>query len=93
MKMNLAVLKELMAKRLVDMADYIAENLLIIVNGFIKVVITAALDSHMEEQEEKSYTNDGSELNKDSFVYDEDKEENEIFIADNLYASTCNINF
>ena len=41
--LNLATLRELMAKWLVEMANYIAENPLIIVNGFIKAGITQLL--------------------------------------------------
>ena len=42
--LSLPVLKELGAKWLVQMAEYFADNPKIIVNGFVKAGITAALD-------------------------------------------------
>ena len=49
--LELPVLKELATKWMVEMAEYFAENLQIIVNSFMKAGITGALDSHKDGQE------------------------------------------
>ena len=49
--LGLPVLKELGAKWMVQMAEYFAENPQTIVNGFIKVGITGALDGHKDGPE------------------------------------------
>ena len=49
--LRMTVLKEVGAKWLTRMAEYFEENPRIIVNGFIKSGITAALDGHVEESE------------------------------------------
>ena len=48
--LGLPVLKELGAKWLVQMAEYFTDNPQIIVNGFVKAGITAALDGQEDQQ-------------------------------------------
>ena len=50
--LDLVRLKELMALWLVEMACYIADNPLVIVNSFIKAEILGALDSEQVEESE-----------------------------------------
>ena len=45
------VLKELGAKWLVEMADYVADNPQFIVNGFVWTGITTALDNQEEDND------------------------------------------
>ena len=88
-RLDLGVLKELMAKWLVEMAQHFAENPLIIVNGFIQSGITGALDgdmveqevSEVEDEEEESDIDAESELENSDDVYEEEQEE-EIVITD-----------
>ena len=87
-RLDLGVLKELMAKWLVEMAEYFADNPLIIVNGFIRSGITGALDGDMEEQEESEVEDEEEESDVDSEselessdVHEETQEE-EIVITD-----------
>jgi hypothetical protein len=49
--LSLPVLKELGAKWLVQMGEYFADNPQIIVNGFVKAGIAAALDGQEDQQE------------------------------------------
>ena len=66
------MLKELGAKWLVEMAEYFADNPKIIVNGFVRAGITAALDGHADVQEEQN------DENTDSDDYESEYEDNEI---------------
>ena len=50
--LGLPILKELVAMWMVDMSEYLAENPQIIVNGFVKAGITAALDRKQTEDTE-----------------------------------------
>ena len=59
--LSLPVLKELGPKWLVQMAEYFADNPQIIVNGFVKAGITAALGGQEDQQEELHEMNDDSE--------------------------------
>ena len=59
--LSLPILKELGAKWLVQMADYFTDNPQIIVNGFVKAGITAALDGQENQQEEMHVMEDDSE--------------------------------
>ena len=60
--LSLPVLKELGAKWLVQMAEYFADNPQIIVNGFVKAGITAALDGQEDQQEELHEMEDDFEI-------------------------------
>lgn len=51
--LDLVRLKELMALWLVEMAGYIADNPLVIVNSFIKAEIPGALDSEQVEESDE----------------------------------------
>ena len=59
--LSLPILKELGAKWLVQMANYFTDNPQIIVNGFVKAGITAALDGQENQQEEMHVMEDDSE--------------------------------
>ena len=50
--LSMPVLKEVGAKWLVEMAEYLSDNPQFVVNGFIRSGITGALDRAMEEEEE-----------------------------------------
>ena len=79
--LNLTTLKELMAKWLVEMADYFAENPLIIVNGFMKAGITPALDGDFEEEEEEeeeSEVDDEEEDDESDMDYDSEMNDEEV---------------
>ncbi len=67
-----AVVKEKSAKWLVELTEYMAENPQIVVNGFIKTGITAALDG-MEDGED-------SDLEVDANCSDSEDEEFEEYI-------------
>ena len=70
--LSLPALKEIGAKWLVDMADYICENPQFIVNGFIKSGITGALDgTHTSDSEDRQETDTDDESEEES----EDSEE------------------
>ena len=57
--LGLPVLKELGAQWMVEMADYFTENPQIIVNGFVRAGITAALDGKdPEDDKERDYDYD-----------------------------------
>ena len=59
--LSLPVLKELGAKWLVQMAVYFSDNPQIVVNGFVKAGITAALDGQEDQQDELHEVEDDSE--------------------------------
>ena len=69
--LSLPVLKELGAKWLVQMSEYFAVNPQIIVNGFMRAGITAALDGH-KDQEEPYQLQDDSENEFDVVSNDDD---------------------
>ena len=73
--LSLPVLKELGANWLVQMAEYFTDNPQIIVNGFVKAGIAAALDDQEDQQEvEMQEMEDNSE---DGFeVISSDHEDN-----------------
>ena len=62
---------------MVEMAEYLAENPQIIVNGFIKAGIATALDGHgnMQEEEQNDEEHE-TDSERDSEVYESDGEEN-----------------
>ena len=78
----MAVMKEISAKWLVDMADYISNNLQFIVNGFLHAGISEALDGKTDNDtpvpnSDKTETeSDGEE--KDNADDDDDDESNPI---------------
>lgn len=76
--LDLAVLKELMAQWLVDMADYFAINPMIIVNGFVKAGITGALDGDIEKDEEDEEEEDDTEDDFDVSSNEESDTENDV---------------
>lgn len=71
--LGLPMMKELGAKWMVDMAQYLADNPWIIVNGFIKAGIIAALDGHMDIQDEPE--NDNSDDNNSNNELDSDQDD------------------
>ena len=75
--LDLVKLKELMAQWLVEMADYIADNPLIIVNGFIKAGIPGALDSEQVEESELENGQKSDEDESDEEESDGDESEEE----------------
>ena len=64
--LSLPLMKELGAKRLTEMAEYLSTNPQFVVNGFICSGITHALDH-----------NDKSNVAKSGFTCDEDKEDSD----------------
>jgi hypothetical protein len=82
-----AVVKEKSAKWLVELAEYFGKNPQIIVNGFIKTGIAAALDGIEEEMDVDT---DSSDPEEEEFIEDEmdssDPEEEE-FIEDEMDSS------
>ena len=64
--LGLPVLKEVGAKWLVNMAEYIAENPQFIVNGFIQSGIFGALDACYDEECDEQSTEDDSDNNSDT---------------------------
>ena len=66
------VLKELGAKWLVQMSEYFAVNPQIIVNGFVKAGITAALDGRNDQQEQPHQVQDDSENEFDIISSDDE---------------------
>ena len=56
--LGLPTLKELGAKWMVEMTQYLADNPQMIVNGFIKAGIAGALDGHMDIQDEPENNTD-----------------------------------
>ena len=70
--LGLPVLKELGAKWMVGMAEHFAQNPRIIVNGFVRVGITAALDHSSDDSEDDQSDSDCTESESDFEVEDED---------------------
>ena len=77
--LNLTILKELMARWLVEMAEYLAENPLLVVKGFIKAGITGAIDGCFDQQDEESNAEHKVELDEEEedsgVLYDTELEE------------------
>lgn len=71
--LSLPLLKELGAKWLVEMFEYIASNLQIIVNGFVKSGIPSALDGEDEQPQDPGSENGAT--SDDSEEYDSDSEQ------------------
>ena len=67
--LGLPVLKEVGAKWLVKMAEYIAENPQLIVNGFIRSGITGALDG-CDDDEHSTHSEDSENDSDDYFTDD-----------------------
>ena len=65
--MSMQVVKEVGAKLLVDMAEFIGENPQFVVNGFIKSGITGALDQIADNDEEDTSLEDDTS-DYDSFT-------------------------
>ena len=86
-KLEMPILKELMAKWLVKMAEYLADNPHFIVNGFRKSGIPGALDgldeqNQIDEIESDEYSDSDEEYDEDGDSEDdcedsESEEENE----------------
>lgn len=76
--LSLAALKEIGAKWLVGMADYINNNPWIIVNGFVHAGITRAQD---EIEDGESSDENSSEDESDSNDYDE-QEDDDVELSD-----------
>ena len=70
--LSLPVLKELGAKWLVQMSEYFAVNPQIVVNGFVKAGITAALDGQEDQQEQLHEIQDNSEDDFEVISSDDD---------------------
>ena len=73
--LGLPALKEIGAKWLVDMADYISENPQFIVNGFIHSGITGALVGLSETDSEDKQETDSEQDSDESEDESEDEEE------------------
>ena len=77
--LNLTILKELMARWLVEMAECFAKNPILVVKGFIKAGITGAVDGYTDQQDDESdaeYKVKFDEEEEDSNVlYDTELEE------------------
>ena len=74
-ELSLAVLKEVGAKWLVGMADYISSNPQIVVNGFMHAGITRALDGLEDESSDSTQPREfdsDSDSDCDVFELDED---------------------
>ena len=69
--LGLPMLKERGAKWLVQMAEYFADNPHIVVNGFIRAVITSALDNTSSELEDKE---DEQDTESDFGMSDEEEQ-------------------
>lgn len=73
--LGMPIMKELGAKWLVEMADYIAENPQFIVNGFIRSGITPALDRRGLEESSDSQSDESNDYDDEDFS-DEDQDSN-----------------
>ena len=58
------VLKELGAKWLVEMANFVADNPQFIVNGFVRAGITAALDNQEEDDDTSACEDDEGDIDE-----------------------------
>ena len=94
-ELSMAVMKEIGAKWLVDMADYISNNPQFIVNGFLHAGISEALDGNTDNDtpvfnsdETKSESDDEEEDNADD---DDDDESNPIIDYIVLQCTILNI--
>ena len=72
--LGMAQVKEVGAKWMVEMADYIGENPQFVINGFIRSGITGALDGTIEEEDS---TIDLSEETDSEFAYESEEQEDE----------------
>ena len=59
--LGLLVIKKLGGKRMVQMAEYFADNSQIIVNGFVQSGLTGVQDGQSNEHDEQSDINSGTE--------------------------------
>ena len=75
--LSLPRLKQLGAKWMVDMSQYLAENPQIMVSGFIKAGIGEALDGHMDSEEEQQSDNT-EHMNSDTCESDFDADGDEL---------------
>ena len=87
--LNLSILKELGAKWLVEMVDYVRDNPQFIVKGFIKAGILGALDGNVndlssDEEDEDEYDDD-ADFEADTDESDTDLERAVIEILDSEY--------
>ena len=83
--LHVSILKELIAKWMVEMADNFAQNPLVIVKGFIKAGITGTLDRQSEEQsddEEEENVIDEEIDEEEEIVIDEESDEEEEIVID-----------
>ena len=73
-EMGMPLMKENSAKWLVDMAEYLCNNPLFIVNGFIRSGISGALDGLQEdtdsgnESSQKDYTSYESDISEEDTI-------------------------
>ena len=82
-KLEMPILKELMAKWLVKMAEYLADNPHFIVNGFRKSGIPGALDgldeqNQIDEIESDEYSDSDEEYDEDGDSEDDSEDSDEI---------------
>ena len=69
----MSILKELGAKWLVEMAEYVAENPQFIVNGFLQPGITGASDGREEDSDTSAYEDDDTDDDTDETDEPEDE--------------------
>ena len=73
MSLALSVLKELEAKWLVEMSEYFAQ---IIVHGFLRSGISAALDGRNDNEDTEASSDDSESSSDEESSLDEDSESN-----------------